>query len=253
MSQYYRPKRSRNLYAPNSNEPFKLSRSKVELFIDCPRCFYVDRRLGVGRPPGFPFNLNSAVDELLKREFDQYRNRGEPHPLITRNGIDAIPHHVDQLNDWRHNFTGVRYHHDATNLLIFGAIDDLWINSSEELIVVDYKATSKKEPILQLNDTWHRSYKRQMEIYQWLLARNGYSVSSTGYFVYCNGQAERDSFKSTLHFDINVIPYDGSHDWVEATIMDLFHCLESDAIPESGNDCDYCGYRTAAADVIQSG
>jgi len=197
--------------------------------------------------------LNSAVDELLKREFDQYRGRGAPHPLITRNGIDAIPHHIEYLNDWRHNFTGIRYHHDATNLLIFGAIDDLWINSKKEFIVVDYKATSKKEPILELNDTWHRSYKRQMEIYQWLLARNGYSVSSTGYFVYCNGQAERDSFQSTLHFDINVIPYNGSHDWVEATILDLYHCLESDTIPKSGDDCDYCMYRTAAADVIQNG
>ena len=164
MSQYYRPKRSRNLYAPGATDPFKVSRSKVELFIDCPRCFYVDRRLGVGRPPGFPFNLNSAVDELLKREFDQYRSQGEPHPLITQNGIDAIPHQIDQLDDWRHNFTGVRYHHDATNLLIFGAIDDLWINSSEELIVVDYKATSKKEPILQLNDTWHRSYYAELII-----------------------------------------------------------------------------------------
>jgi hypothetical protein len=52
------------LFDPRSDKPFALSRSKVELFIDCPRCFYLDRRLGIGRPPGFPFNLNSAVDAL---------------------------------------------------------------------------------------------------------------------------------------------------------------------------------------------
>ena len=72
--------RSRNLYNPEGEKPFKLSRSKVDNFVSCKRCFYIDRRLGVGQPPGFPFNINSAVDELLKNEFDQYRELGKPHP-----------------------------------------------------------------------------------------------------------------------------------------------------------------------------
>lgn len=32
--------RSRNLYKPNQEKPFKLSRSKVDNFISCRRCFY---------------------------------------------------------------------------------------------------------------------------------------------------------------------------------------------------------------------
>lgn len=69
MSQYYKPQRTRNLYNPTSTTPFRLSRSKIDLFIKCPRCFYLDRRLGVGQPPSFPFSLNSAVDTLLKDEW----------------------------------------------------------------------------------------------------------------------------------------------------------------------------------------
>ena len=83
--------RKRNLYDPNSTEPYRLSRSKLEDFLRCPRCFYLDRRLGVSQPPGYPFNLNSAVDELLKREFDGYRERQEPHPFMLEAGIDAVP------------------------------------------------------------------------------------------------------------------------------------------------------------------
>jgi hypothetical protein len=49
------------LFDAKSDKHFPLSRTKVELFLDCPRCFYLDRRLGIGRPAGFPFNLNSAV------------------------------------------------------------------------------------------------------------------------------------------------------------------------------------------------
>ena len=69
----YNPHRSRNIYDPKSDKPFKISRSKIDRFVECPRCFYVDRRLGTDRPPGFPFNINSAVDTLLKKEFDVYR------------------------------------------------------------------------------------------------------------------------------------------------------------------------------------
>ena len=138
MSDYYNATRTRNLYAPNSDKPYKISRSKLELFIECPRCFYFDRRLGIGRPPGFPFNLNSAVDALLKNEFDQYRANKQKHPLIETYNIDAIPVFHEKLEQWRENFKGIEYLHQATNLLITGAIDDLWQNSQQEFIVVDY-------------------------------------------------------------------------------------------------------------------
>ncbi len=49
MSKYYNPQRARNLYDPKSKEPFRISRSKIELFINCPRCFYLDRQVFVGK------------------------------------------------------------------------------------------------------------------------------------------------------------------------------------------------------------
>lgn len=119
MSDYYTPIRTKNLYNPHDSKTFKLSRSKIDLFLECPRCFYLNRKLGVGRPPGFPFTLNSAVDALLKQEFDIHRASGKPHPLIERYGVDAWPVPHDYLEKWRHNFTGVQYLHVPTNLLIF--------------------------------------------------------------------------------------------------------------------------------------
>ena len=250
MSQYYNPKRTRNLYDPNSDEPFKISRSKLELFIDCPQCFYLDRRLGVGRPPGFPFALNSAVDALLKREFDTYRIDGKKHPLIEKYGVDAYPVEHEDLEQWRHNFTGVQYLHEPTNLLVFGAIDDLWKNGKDEYTVVDYKATAKNEKITEMNKNWQDGYKRQMEIYQWLLRQNGYKVSDTGYFVYCNGNANADAFNGKLEFDITLIAYEGKDDWVEQAVINAHECLKNNNIPECSKDCDYCAYRKAVDEVI---
>jgi len=242
MSQYYNPKRTRNIYGPNSKEPFKLSRSKLERFIECPRCFYFDRRLGIDRPPGFPFALNSAVDALLKKEFDIYRERGEPHPIITKYGVDAIPIPHKELATWRENFKGIQYHHKATNLIVTGAIDDLWQNSNGEFIVVDYKATSKAEDIVALDKDWQDGYKRQMEIYQWLLRRIGLKVSDTGYFVYCNGDTAKETFDAKLEFELTLIAYKGSDAWVEKTVTLAHECLNSDTIPEAASGCDYCAY-----------
>jgi CRISPR/Cas system-associated exonuclease Cas4 (RecB family) len=242
MSQYYNSQRIKGLYNPNSNEPFKLSRSKIDLFLNCPRCFYYDRKLGVGRPPGFPFALNSAVDHLLKLEFDIHRANGTKHPLIEKYGVDAIPVAHEDLDKWRHNFTGIQYLHQPTNFLIFGAIDDLWQNSKGEYIVVDYKSTSKNEEITELNKDWQIGYKRQMEVYQWLLRQNGYKVSDIGYFVYCNGQTDRKAFDAKLEFNITLIPYKGNDSWVEKTILQAHKCLNSDKIPSANPDCDYCSY-----------
>jgi len=248
MSQYYNSQRIKNLYGANLKNPFKLSRSKIDLFLECPKCFYLDRKLGVGRPPGFPFSLNSAVDALLKQEFDIHRANGTKHPLIEKYGVDAKPVSHKDLEKWRHNFTGVQYLHEPTNFLIFGAIDDLWQNSKEEFIVVDYKATAKNEDITELNKDWHKGYKRQMEIYQWLLRNNNYKVSDIGYFVYCNGKSDKKAFDAKLEFDVTLIPYKGNSSWVDKTILNIHECLNGDEIPVAGADCDYCSY----VDAIKS-
>lgn len=238
-------RRKKNLFDPGDLSPFKLSRTKIDLFLECPRCFYLDRRLGVSRPPTFPFTLNSAVDALLKQEFDTYRAHKKPHPIIAQYGIDAVPVSHKLLDVWRQNFKGVQFLHEPTNLLIYGAIDDLWQSSQGEYIVVDYKATARNGKVTELNQDYHESYKRQMEIYQWLLRRNDLTVSDTGYFLYCNGQKDRDQFGGKLEFDMTLIPYTGKDDWVEETIKNLHKCLKSIMIPESAAACDYCSYLAA--------
>lgn len=240
--------RSRNLYNPKSKESFKLSRSKIELFLNCPRCFYLDRRLGIGQPGGLPFTLNSAVDALLKKEFDIHRAKKEAHPLMKHYKIDAIPFDHEKINEWRENFKGVQYLHEPTNFIITGAVDDVWVDKKGNLLVVDYKATSTNAKI-SMDDEYRQSYKRQMEIYQWLLRQNGFEVSDTGYFVYANGKKDRCAFDGKLEFDIEIISYTGSDKWVEEAILLAHKCLVSDEFPDSAGDCEYCNYREAAGKI----
>jgi len=244
MSDYYKPDRKTDWnYGGNK---WRLSRSKIGLFMECPRCFYVDNKLGTARPPGFPFNLNSAVDALLKKEFDIHRNGKTAHPLMQTYGVDAVPFQHPKMDIWRENFKGIDYKHGATGFTVSGAIDDVWVTPQEELIIVDYKSTSKDERIEALDKEWHDGYKRQMEVYQWLFRRNGFKVSDTGYFVYANAGKDKAAFDGVLEFEVTLVPYTGSDEWVEPTLIQIKKCLDSEEIPERAEKCDYCTYREYA-------
>ena len=242
-------RRTRNLFDPSSEAPFKLSRSKLEDFTKCPRCFYLDRRLGVGRPSMPGFALNIAVDELLKNEFDKYRELGKPHPLMVEHGIDAVPFRHEELETWRQNFKGIQFHHAGTNLVISGAVDDVWIDGTQALMVVDYKATSTREEIT-LDSEYRQAYKRQLEIYQWLLRMNGFKVSPKSYIVYANALKDRDAFDSRLDFDLQLIEHVGDNSWVEPTVVKVHACLTGEEAPRPSPDCEYCAYREAAQDSL---
>ncbi len=235
-------KRKWFLFDPKAREPFTLSRSKIELFTQCKRCFYLDAKHGVTRPKGPPFALNSAVDTLLKKEFDIHREKQSVHPLMKLFGIDAVPFQHERMEEWRDALKrGVSTLHKPTNLIIRGGIDDVWVNPDGELIVVDYKATSKEGPIT-LDDEWKIQYKRQMEIYQWLFRQNDFKVSNLGYFVYVNGKTDRKSFDGKLEFDVAVIPYEGSDEWIDATLVEAKECLMQKHIPVGAVDCEVCSY-----------
>lgn len=242
MESQYNAQRKRNIFSANEIKPYKLSRSRIENFMRCQRCFYLDRKCGTEQPPMFPYTLNNAVDALLKEEFDQYRVEAKAHPYLIEYGIDAIPFAHSDLDSWRMNQRGIKYHHEATNFIVTGAVDDVWINSKGELIIVDYKATSTKKDVT-LDD--RDSYKRQMEIYQWLFRRNGFTVSDTGYFVYCNGNSARGTFTGTLQFKVSLLPYVGNDLWIEDVLLAIKACLANDILPGPTENCDYCAYYSA--------
>lgn len=213
--------------------------------MQCPRCFWLDVRLKIKRPDGPPFNINKAIDELFKKEFDAYRSRKEPHPIMLKHDVPAIPFMHDKLNDWRETFIGVQAMHEPTNLLVFGAVDDLWVLDDDTVMVVDYKATAKDKDVT-IDAAWQISYKRQMEVYQWLLRRNDLKVSDTGYFVYTNGRMDLDGFNDRIEFRTKLIPYTGSDDWVEPTLLKMKECMDGDmpgvGVSIMGGECEFCAY-----------
>lgn len=243
MSQY--KQREGNLYSPESKEPFRISRFRMDIFLECPKCFYLDRRLGLERPspPGWP--LNDAVDHLLKNEFDLLRKGGRKHALMKKYGIDAIPFQHPDFTEWRDDhkrFVGACVLHKPTNFEICGIIDDIWVNSKNQLHIVDYKSTSTSKEIT-LDDEFKKGYKKQVEWYQWIFRQKGFDVSDIAYFVYANGLKGERIFDGKLEFELQIISHRGDTSWVEPTILSMKNCLDSNKIPDSSSNCKFCRYR----------
>ena len=223
-----------------------LSRTAWDSFIRCKRCFYMERKLKI-RPIGMPgYPINSRVDALLKEEFDIYREKQEPHPIFKKYNLNFVPFKMDKekFNDFRNNRKGVRAKSTKTNFTIYGAIDDLWHNKdNDEIVVVDYKATSNKYGIDYVNSKmpYHKAYLRQLDFYAYLLKLNKFKVFKTGYWFVCNAQyKDQKTFSGNLNFKVELLSYNVSTEYIENTLVELEKCYNSSRIPLPTVACDTC-------------
>ena len=68
-------KRHRGKFDPNNPNPYELSRSRIEKFLKCKACFWLEQIHKV-KPPEMPsFTLNTTTDILLKRDSDAVRGK----------------------------------------------------------------------------------------------------------------------------------------------------------------------------------
>ena len=248
--------RQSSMYKPGQNSPFKISRSKFSDFIDCPRCFYLDRVKGLDSPSVPGWSLNVAVDELLKKEFDIYRDEQKPHPIFIDNNLNFVPFKHPDLDKWRDSRTGgISYEDENTNLIIQGGVDDVWLNvDTNQLVLADYKAQSSSKSLEKetyLSSPYHQSYKTQMEIYVHIFRNMGFDVSSNTYFVVCNTQKNYERFDSQMQFEVKLIDYEVDTSWVDEKIIQMKNKLDSEILPEANASCMNCAYLNAFNQIEQ--
>ena len=246
--------RSRNIYNPSSKADFKISRGKFSDFLTCQRCFYLDRVKGVISPSLPGWSLNAATDELLKKEFDVCREKRQPHRLFPQYDLEhIIPFDHPDLNKWRDSLrAGLMSRHRDTNIILTGGVDDIWINTNtEEIIVVDYKSQANRRPVevwSYLSSVYHQGYKVQLDFYAYLLKKMKFKVAKTGYFLVCNGNKEANGFYGNMKFSETLIPYDTSTDWIEKEVDKMYDLMNSTYLPKHNTSCENCAYAARRAE-----
>jgi CRISPR/Cas system-associated exonuclease Cas4 (RecB family) len=216
-----------------NNKKIQLSASSLNLFLECPLCFWLEKRMGIRRPQPYPYALNAAVDKLLKEEFDAYRKKGLPHPLLIENKIPAklFPNQA-LLNQWRSNAAGIRYFDDDLDAVLFGAVDDILEFKDGKLAPLDYKSTGSSIP------TVYDRFQLQMDVYTFLLEKNGFKTPRKGYLAFYivdknSGFGDRLPFKKELQ-EIETNPSD-----IPQLFREAVKLLRKKEPPSHSLDCDY--------------
>ena len=243
--------RESSKYTPGQVEPFRISRSKFNDFLSCQRCFYLDRVKGLASPSTPGWSLNSTTDELLKREFDAYRDQQTPHPAFQKFGLgDVVPYQHPELERWRDSLrAGLEHQIEGSNIVLHGGVDDVWLHRTEEkLIIVDYKSQASIYPVRTqgyLAGPYHQSYKVQLDVYAYLLVKMGFPVWHTGYFYVCNADRSAPAFNCQMTFTETLVPYEWNGDWIDERLWEMIGVLNSTEVPESNPSCENCAYARA--------
>ncbi|MBU4274766.1 PD-(D/E)XK nuclease family protein [Patescibacteria group bacterium] len=220
----------------NNSGKIQLSPNSLNLYLECPHCFWLEKKMGIRRPPPYPYALNSAVDVLLKQEFDTYREKGELHPLLIESNIPAkLFSNQNLLNQWRSNFSGIRYYDPEIGATLFGAVDDVLEFPDGKLAPLDYKSTGSK--VAKVYDR----FQIQMDIYTYLLEKNGFQTPRKGYLAFyvvdkSNGFINRLPFRKELHV------IDTNPDDVRDLFKEAVAVLMKDAPPPHSQDCKFANW-----------
>lgn len=215
-----------------NGKPIQLSPNSLNLFLECPHCFWLDKNQGVKRPPPYPYALNSAVDALLKEEFDTYRSKNLPHPLLQENNINAkLFPNQKLLNQWRDNFAGIRYHDTDLKATLFGAVDDVLEFDDGRIAPLDYKSTGSTAAKV------YDRFQLQLDTYAFLMEKNGYKTAGKGYLAFYIVDKSR-GFIDRLPFRKEMVEIETNPSDIYGIFKDAVNCLRAE-IPPHSQDCQF--------------
>ena len=144
--------------------------------LECPRCFWLQIVKNIKRPAGIFPSLPSGMDGILKVHFDKFMEKGELPPEIKELKGCRLFDDREKLKIWRSNFKGLEY--TEGDVMLRGAVDNILVKG-KKLIVLDYKTRG-----FPLKDDTHEHYRVQMDLYNFLLRKNGYNTEDYSYLLF---------------------------------------------------------------------
>lgn len=210
---------------------YKFSPSSLSLLKDCPLCFWLCFNKGIKRPETIFPSLPSGMDGVLKRHFDFFMEKGElPPELQQLNGDVTLFNDVELLKIWRNNRQGIQWTDNKENLFR-GAIDNI-LQKGKKLIVLDYKTRG-----FPLKEDTAAHYQDQMDIYNFLIRKNGYETEDYAYLLFYHPNKVNEKGDVLFHTDLVKMKIDMHN--AEKIFKNAVDILEGE-MPSCFEECGFC-------------
>ena len=165
--------------------------------LECPRCFWLQIVKGIKRPAAIFPSLPSGMDKILKEHFDRFMEKGELPPELKESECKDCKLFDDKekLGVWRSNFKGVGFL-DESGILLHGAVDNILVKNGK-LIVLDYKTRG-----FPLKEDTHEHYQGQIDIYNFLLHKNGYETEDYAFLLFYHPKKVLETGEAVFNTDL---------------------------------------------------
>lgn len=208
-----------------------LSPSTLNLYEDCPRCFWLKFRKDIKRPDCIFPSLPSGMDRILKEHFDKYAKQGKLPPELKELKEVKVFNNKELLDKWRNWREGISYTENGN--VLKGAVDAI-LQKGEKLIVLDYKTRGYPR-----KENTHEYYKNQLNLYTFLLRKNNYETEDYAYLLFYHPDKVVDDV-FLFHSDLVKVKVDVKS--AENLWKNALKTLEG-AMPEASTECQHCPYR----------
>ncbi len=216
-------------------DAIQLSPSSLSLFMECPKCFWLQKINGIHRPSQI-FALQSNFDRILKEYFDKFRKERKLPPEIDGKVEGVLFNDQELLEKWRNGLKpALRYRHPQyENFSLAGGIDDCLFDG-KYYIPIDFKTTGSSS----FEENSEKYYQHQLDIYSFLLEENEYKTKGLAYLIYY--KPKEVIGEGEMKFQIVVKKMETDHKRALRLFENAIEILNS-PMPKSHSNCQYCSW-----------
>lgn len=213
-------------------EGYRLSPSSLNLFLECPRCFWVDRNRRIKRPRGIYPSLPGGMDLVIKKYFDNFRVSDDMPPEIKGKVIGNLFSDIAMLEKWRNwRNSDLRYEDKESNAILIGALDDCLVDDNR-YVPLDYKTRGS-----ELSEDPRKYYQNQLDCYCLMLEHSGFKTKGIAYLLYYWPEEVREN--GMVKFCVNPIKIETNIESAKRIVKDAVILLLS-PMPKPTTSCEYC-------------
>lgn len=208
----------------------KLSPSTLNLFVECPRCFWLAIKAGIKRPAGpFP-SLPVGMDSVIKKYFDSWRGRGLP-PILGGQIKGRLAMKMPKT----------LYFTDNSGYVLYGRPDEYIELGGERIAPLDHKTRASAPKEL------HRAYQNQLNIYDLLLLKNDYATAGKGFLVYYFPAP--GELHNGVPFLTEIKEIKTNADEAYELFQKAIELLDASEPPPAHEDCEFCLWHEQLKDL----
>ena len=213
----------------------KISPSSLNLFLECPRCFWLQMNKGFRRPKGPSSTLPSGVDYTLKAYFDYWRKQGGEPPILRGKLPGKLLTKQDMISKFRSRSFGI--FDTEAQAYFMGMLDDALELPDGSIVPLDNK--TRGFPPTEV----HPSYQNQMGAYTLFLRENNLPTKNLAYLVYWFFDHKNMDLERPLDFNISVKEIKTEPDRMRAVFRAAVSLLRQEIMPDAADNCTFCRYR----------